>query len=277
MDEFKDTDVVGMRLPWTKTYGKLRLRPAEISVWAGVNSHGKSIALSNVTVDGVSQGERFCIASMEMKPRKLGRKMYQQICGHDNPTEEESQQILQFLGDHVWMFECYGTAKADKIVEIFDYARRRYGVTHFIVDSLAKCGFGEDDYNGQKGFVDVLMEFAGKYNVHVHLVVHMRKREDETKIPGKMDIKGTGAISDMVDNVFIIWRNKPKEEKIEAGEKGKLLEFDAVLNCVKQRETGVEPFVGLYFHKPSCQFLDYEDSPTKQYIYTRLAESQGVR
>jgi len=133
----------------------------------------------------------------------------------------------------------------------------------FVVDSLAKCGYGEDDYNGQKAFVDRLMEFAGINNVHVLLVVHMRKREDENKIPGKMDIKGTGAISDMVDNAFVWWRNKPKEEKGIA-----TTEADAILNCVKQRDTGEEPMVGLFFHKASCQFLDNQDEGPKQYVYT---------
>lgn len=265
MQEFKDSETSGMRLPWTKTHLTVRLRPTEISVWAGINSHGKSIALSHVAVEGIAQGEKFCIASMEMKPRKLGRKMYQQIVGHDNPTVPECNEVLKFLGDNVWIFEAYGTTKASKVLEIFSYARRRYGVTHFIVDSLAKCGFGEDDYNGQKGFVDRLMEFAGEHGVHVHLVVHMRKGENEAKIPGKFDIKGTGAISDMVDNVFVVWRNKPKETKVAAGEK--VLEADTIIDCVKQRETGVEPRIGLYFHKPSCQFVDHEDSPTRQYIF----------
>jgi len=265
MEEFRDTGLIGMKLPWPKTYAKIRLRPAEISVWAGINSHGKSIALSHVAVDGVSQGERFCIASMEMKPRKLGRKMYQQVCGHDNPNDAEAQQILRFLGDHVWMFEAYGTTKATRILEIFDYARRRYGVTQFIVDSLAKCGFSEDDYNGQKGFVDTLMEFAGKHNVHVHLVVHVRKGPGEGTVPGKFDIKGTGAITDMVDNSMIVWRNKAREKAIESGLMN--TETDMVLSVVKQRETGEEPVIGLYFHKPSCQFIDFEDSPPKQYLF----------
>lgn len=265
MDEFKNTDLVGMRMPWQMTHDKIRLRPSEISVWAGINSHGKSIALSHVVVDGVAQGERFCVASMEMKPRKLGRKMYQQIVGHDMPSAKEGGKALQFMGDHIWLFESYGTAKASRIIEIFNYARRRYGVTHFIVDSLAKCGFGEDDYNGQKGFVDKLMEFAGQHNVHVHLVVHIRKSGDEMHIPGKFDIKGTGAITDMVDNVFIIWRNKAKEMAEENGDKA--AGTDAVLSCVKQRETGVEPNVGLFYNKNSCQFSDYEDRAPKQYIY----------
>ena len=138
---------------------------------------------------------------MEMKPRKPGKKMYQQVLGHDEPNSVDYANVINFLGDNVWLFEVYGTAKADRIIEVFSYARKRYGIQLFIVDSLAKCGFGEDDYNNQKAFVDRLMEFAGKNNVHVVLVVHMRKREDEYKIPGKMDIKGTGAISDMVGDL----------------------------------------------------------------------------
>lgn len=265
IDEFKNSDIVGLKLPWGKTHNTIRLRPTEISVWAGINSHGKSIALSHVSVEAVAHGERVCIASMEMKPRKLGRKMYQQIVGHDNPNLEEANGARAFLGNQVWLFEAYGTAKASRILEVFLYARKRYGVTHFIVDSLAKCGFGEDDYNAQKAFVDQLMEFAGEHDVHVHLVVHVRKAGDENKVPGKWDIKGTGAISDMVHNVFIWWRNKAKEEAAGTGVVNQN-DADAVLNCVKQRETGVEPMVGLFFHSGSCQFTDGAGDPPKQYL-----------
>jgi twinkle protein len=265
MDEFENHAISGIRLPWLKTHSTIRLRPAEISVWAGINSHGKSISLSHVVVDAVSQGVRSCIASMEMKPRKLGKKMYQQVAGEERPNTETAKQIVEFLADNVWLFEVYGTAKADRIIEVFSYARKRYGIQIFVVDSLAKCGFGEDDYNGQKTFVDKLMEFAGKNNVHVLLVVHMRKREDELKIPGKMDIKGTGAITDMVDNCFVWWRNKKKEEE---GGGGKLAtDADAVLNCVKQRDSGEEPMCGLFFHKPSCQFVDGDGEPPKRYLF----------
>lgn len=265
VNEFTNSDVVGTRLPWLKTSSLLRLRPSEISIWAGINSHGKSIALSHVTVDAIAQGEKVCIASMEMKPRKLGRKMYQQIIGRDKPNSQESESAKDFLGDRLWLFEAYGTAKADRIIEVFIYARKRYGITHFIVDSLAKCGFGEDDYNSQKDFVDRLMEFAGKYDVHVHLVVHIRKQKDEQQLPGKMDIKGSGAITDMVDNVFIWWRNKGKEVARDRQEQVNENAPDAQLNCVKQRETGVEPNFGLFFHPDSCQFLNNYDDPPKQY------------
>jgi len=141
MEEFKNWSITGLRLPWLKSHDTIRLRPAEISAWAGVNSHGKSISLSHVVVDAVAQGEKACIASMEMKPRKLGRKMYQQIAGKETIDTVSAQNIVEFLGDSVWLFEVYGTAKAGRIVEVFDYARKRYGVSLFIVDSLAKCGY----------------------------------------------------------------------------------------------------------------------------------------
>jgi hypothetical protein len=47
---------------------------------------------------------------------------------------------------------------------------------------------------------------------------------------------------------------------------------DAILNCVKQRETGVESMFGLFFHPQSCQFLDPFDSPPKQYLVSESSE-----
>ncbi len=271
MDEFSNSETNGLKLPWSNTHKTVRLRPSEITVWAGINSHGKSIALSHVAVEAVARGEHVCIASMEMKPRKLGRKMYQQISGHAIPDQDDARKIVEFLGDRMWLFEAYGTTKASRIIEVFSYARKRYGVTHFIVDSLAKCGFGEDDYNGQKAFVDKLMEFAGEHDVHVHLVVHIRKQGDEKNIPNKMDIKGTGAITDMVDNVLIWWRNKHKEVVLDSDNKNEIeivqSQPDAVMDCVKQRETGEEFMFKLYFHKESCQFTDGPSDPPKQYLF----------
>jgi len=262
----------GMRLPWAKVGNDILCRPAEISLWAGINSHGKTTLLSQVEVDGISQGERFCVASMEMKPRKLGKQMYRQISGVAQPGGQYLPSLKKYLQDSIWIFEAYGTTKGDRILEVFEYARKRYGVTQFVVDSLAKCGFAEDDYNKQKQFVDRLMEFSREHNVHVHVVVHMRKRDDENKIPNKMDIKGTGALTDMVDNVFIVWRNKPKEADMKSDDAGKVSKAkgkpDAILKVVKQRETGVEPTYGLWWHGLSNRFMGYSDEIMKQYLYS---------
>ena len=177
----------GTRLPWSKSFNDVRLRKSEVTVWAGINSHGKSVLLSHVMVDSVTQRDRWCVASMEMPATKLGAKVYQQAGGVQHPAPKYSAKIRELIDHNIFIFTTYGTAKADKILEVFEYARRRYGVNHFLIDSLSKCGFAEDDYKGQKGLVDRLFEYSLENRVHVHLVVHMRKNESEEKVPGKWD------------------------------------------------------------------------------------------
>ena len=260
----------GLALPWIKTRPNIRLRYGEISLWAGFNGSGKSQVLGHITVDSIRKGEKWCAASMELKPPRLLARMYRQASGTNQPTPERCRTSISSLFDRkLYLFDVQGTAKADKIFECFEYAMRRYGCRHFLVDSLAKCGFGEDDYNGQKAFIDKLMEFAMHNGVHVHLVAHSRKRSAEQDMPDKMDVKGTGAITDMVDNVFLVWRNKPKEEAVQKsamGDPGQKLRGapDCVINCCKQRHGEWEGKVGLFFDRRSLQYVENEgDSPAE--------------
>lgn len=274
IDELNHTihDSPGVFMPWEKTRQDIKFRPGETTVWAGINGHGKSLALSHVLVDGVSQGTRWCVASMEMPPRQFGDKLYRQIgwrtgCGIEGDIKK--------FADEIFIFNEYGVTKSSKILEVFEYARMRYGVQHFIIDSLTKCGFAEDDYAKQKAYVDEIVEFGMIHNVHMHLVVHVRKADDETKKPGKFDIKGSGGISDVVNNVLTVWRNKRKE-KINSGEldiqdaverEAIIAGPDAILSCEKQKKTGTEGTYGLWFHPDSCQFLESSNSGPKQYIF----------
>lgn len=262
----------GEKLPWSKTTQTLGLRAGETTIWAGINGHGKSQLLGHVMVDSIAHGSRWCIASMEFKPHKLLARLFRQVCGSNRPSENEREALYRFCDDRLWMFDVQGTAKSQRILEVFDYAYRRYGVDHFCIDSLAKCGFGEDAYNEQKEFVDRLSDFARNNDVHVHLVCHSRKRQDEENMPDKFDIKGTGAITDMVDNVYIVWRNKAKEAKMNeaintpAKEALRRSAPDCILNCVKQREGEWEGIVKLWFDPASLQFLEGVDSPVLSYL-----------
>ena len=65
----------------------------------------------------------------------------------------------------------------------------------------------------------------------LHLVAHARKGQDESKAPRKMDVKGSGNIVNQADNVFSVWRNKPKEEADCPPE----TDPDAILYVDKQR------------------------------------------
>jgi twinkle protein len=142
-----------------------------------------------------------------------------------------------------------------------------------VIDNLTKCGFADDDYAGQKAFVEDLTDFARETNTHVAIVAHMKKTETGEERPvGKMGVKGSGGITDMADTVIEVWRNKPRERAIKAldqkneelAKAGAELEklddkyqkqADTLLLVSKQRATGEEPVIPLWFDKTSTQFL----------------------
>ena len=272
----------GVRLPWDKCESTVVLRPEEVSVWLGVNGHGKSQGMGQITLGAMSQGYRCCVASMEFKPVKWLKRMVRQAAALEHPTAAYVRHIAHWFHDKLWVFEATGTAKADEILEVFAYAARRYGVHFFLIDNLAKCGLAEDDYNGQKAFIDRLGDFAKDYGVHVALVHHMRKPKDENAPGSKMDAKGTGAITDMVDTVAVWWRNKPKEQAVKAAQlKGVepdpeiASKPDGLLIFGKQRNGEEEPTYALWFDQPSMQFLGRADHRPHQFVGFSAIEGWG--
>jgi twinkle protein len=270
-------------LPWPKTHAELRLEEGQLTIWSGFNGHGKSEMLLHFMVHRMAQGERVCIASMEVPPAKLiGRHILPMATASAEPSGPYRDVVYEWLGERLWLFNLTGTAKAERLMECFEYARKRYGVLHFVVDSLLKVGLDEDDYNGQKCFVERLCDFKNRTGAHMHLVAHARKRDEgESQAPKKHDVRGAGAITDLADNVLSVYRNKPKEEVLKENPpddeeftvKGKKYKAsvikmwpDAYLHCHKQREDGVEPSFGLWFDRGSRQFLEAQKEQPRRYV-----------
>lgn len=260
-DEYGRVDS-GMLLPWKKTHDKVKLREGEVSIWAGVNGHGKSAVVSYVTGWLACQGIKTCVASMEFRTALWLMKMNRQISGTNSPTEAFARHINRRLAETMYAFDVAGKSKASRIIEVFAYARRRYQIEFFVIDNLTKCGFADDDYPGQKAFVEELTDFARLTNTHVAIVAHMRKGETEDKPAGKMSVKGSGGIADMADTVIEIWRNKPRERALAiAAERKEPIpekyenQADTQLLVHKQRATGIEPIINLWFDFPTTQFL----------------------
>ena len=277
IDEFYPPagELPGFTLPWKMRKRPVKILRGEVSLWTGFNGHGKSLVLNQVAVSAMTQGERVCVASFEMHPRKTLSRMVRQSLGRETPERPEITATLEWLGGKLWIFDLVGTANIARIMEVFKYAYQRYGVQQFIVDSLLKCGIASDDYNGQKRFLDLLNDFANETNSHIHLVAHARKSENELTPPGKMDIKGSGDIGDLTSNVWCVWRNRLKEEdlaKLEAGETLKLSREeverapDALLQCVKARDDrNDEGKIALHFHKWSLQYHSHHDTRPHEY------------
>jgi twinkle protein len=273
-------------MPWRKTHSLVQFRPGEVTLWGGANGHGKSLVTGQVSLSLGSQGEKVCVASFEMKPVKTLERMARQWSGH-NPNDpafagnaEAQRQFLDlyeqfkdWTDTRLWLYDQQGTVSVSQVCAVVRYCAKELAITHFVVDSLMKCVSGEDDYNQQKAFVDELTAIARDYGIHVHIVHHIRKPADESHKPNKYDYKGTGAITDQVDNVISVWRNKVKEKKRAAGERLSDTEPDALLICDKQRNGEWEGNIGLWFDPTSQQFVANQgDEPLTLYRHPETGE-----
>lgn len=267
-------------LPWPKTNENFEFRKGEVTLWSGQNGHGKSLMTSQVALSLIGQDEKVCVASFEMKPSVTLQRMARMWIGC-NPFSVEFQgkegidaldglydQFGDWTDNRMWLYDQMGTADSATVIGMARYCAKELGITHVFVDNLAKCVKGEDDYNGQKQFVDELTSVARDYDMHIHLVHHLKKPANEHAIPDKHDNKGSGAITDLVDNVMLVFRNKAKEDAIkQQGEFAKQnSDPDHYLLCRKQRNyegSGEgEPTVKLWFHRDAQQYVaDPHDRP----------------
>lgn len=275
----------GLSLPWKKTWETVKLRPGETSIWAGVNGHGKSTLVSFIVASLGTGGVKTCVASMEYRAELWMMRMNRQAAGVPLPTEQFSRAITRAMSQNVKAFAVSGAAKAARILEVFRYARRRYQIELFVIDNLTKCGFADDDYPGQKAFVEAISDFARDEQTHVAIVAHMRKGDSEMQPAGKAAIKGSGGITDMADTVFEVWRNKPKEKAYEQAEIKResvpdkfLNEPDVLLQVLKQRYNGEEPGIGLWYDKATTQYLSAPEHYPRAMVQfrPRPVEQEGV-
>ena len=217
-------------LPWPSTLDGFAFRPGEVTVWAGSNGGGKSLMTGQAVLGLLKQGQRCCIASFEMKPKMTAKRMIRQFAGKSlesthyvkTPKQQKIDAYLrfkEFIGGNLFVYDQQGTVDSQKIEALVWHCATKLEVDHVVIDSLMKCVSGEDDYNAQKNFVDKLCSLARDHDIHIHLVHHIRKLSSEEVRPSKTDLRGSSAITDQVDNVLLVHRNKRKEHAMAAGDR----------------------------------------------------------
>ncbi len=250
----------GATLPWSKTHDHIRFREGEVTLWQGANGHGKSQLIGMTCLGFAEQAERVCIASFEMTPKATLLRMLRQAAQTGSPSADFADRFIDRLTGSLWLYNQMGEATTEMMVAVIRYCADRLKIKHIVIDSLMRVVKGEDDYNRQKDFVGQLCSLARDHGLHIHLVHHIRKLADENAIPGKFDSKGSGAITDQVDQVLTVWRNKRKQQDLEtAMRKGNVSDElrkvpDALLVCDKNRHGEWEGKIALWYHAPSLQY-----------------------
>lgn len=240
-------------------------RNEEISIWTGQNSSGKSTFLSQEAIHLMQEGKKICIGSFEMPPRKFLWWLLKQFNRTDFMNDETVNKSLEKLSSKLYIIDILGVIKEDNLFEIMEFGFRKYGIDTFIIDSLMKIDLTSETsklMGEQKKFVSKLKDFVSKYKSHIHLVAHPRKQEKDDSFVGKSDISGSGDITNLADNVFIIHRfsEEQKKTRLSNGKEP----FDAMVIVKKNREFGEVGSVGFYF-----------DKLTKRYMKTNVVDNFG--
>ncbi len=155
----------------------------------------------------------------------------------------------------MYVIDTHEEIEPARVLDCFTYAARRYEVKHFIVDSLSRLSFPlRDENNEHKKFSSDFLIFVKVNNAHGHLVAHPRKGYSDDDRPGKVDIAGTGHLTNLAHNVLIMWR--PSEELKERVRRQGKEPPDSRLMVVKNREWGTEGSVSLTFNPDVKKFYD---------------------
>lgn len=245
----------GLTLPWSKTHGKVLIRPGKVAVWAGWTHHGKTQMVKQVMLHGISDSEKVLIASMEEEVADVYCDMAVMACGEQQPKSEDLDRFNEFVAGQLWLYDQQGQIDPMRMNAVIRYAAAELKITQVVVDSLMMLQMQRDDYDAQARFVAQLHATAKDTGVTVHLVAHMRKRDgkggDET--PGTIhDIAGGHEIASMVDYVFLPWRDKRTKDKRPAESR-----YDCQLKVDKQRgRVNWLGIVDLNFHQGSRQFVE---------------------
>ncbi|MDD5037176.1 MAG: toprim domain-containing protein, partial [Methylococcaceae bacterium] len=115
-------DSHGVMLPWPKVMHLLQLRQSEMSIWTGISGHGKSQLLGQVMLSAADQGERICIASLEMKPGRTLQRMVRQALGTSMPLVQDIRRVMAWMEGRRWCYDFVGEVMTDDLLGIFTYA-----------------------------------------------------------------------------------------------------------------------------------------------------------
>lgn len=245
-------------------------RDEEVSIWTGQNSSGKSTFLSDEALHLIEQDKRVCVGSFEMPPRKYLWWLLKQhnadklIDEGDILTDQDVTNSLDELSENLFVIDILGTIQEDRLFEIMEFGYRKYGLNVFIIDSLMKIDLTSDTskiLGEQKKFVSKLKDFTANFKSHIHLVAHPRKASNDDEMTGKSDVAGSGDITNLADNVFVMHRYS-EEMKDKRAEEGKE-DIDSLLIVKKNREMGTTGYVGYKFHEHS-----------KTYTYVPITKKQ---
>jgi hypothetical protein len=216
---FSDDTCKGDTMPAAKTHDRLQFREHECSVWFGYHESYKSIYLNELITHWACRGIRCAVASFEMPATKLIALSVRQALALAKPDVDRIDFALEHLSEALTIYDVMGKVKPAHLLAVIRYCAVELGCRHFVIDNLTTLlPVGNDHSDLHKDFFSGCQTISRVTGMHVHCVAHTAKPDkgDETKMPTGYNIRGIGSVPDLAENLICVFRNKAKEDKIDA-------------------------------------------------------------
>lgn len=244
----------GLSMPWTEMSDMIRFEPGRWTLWSGRTHSGKTLLLRMLALHGVLNKTGFLFASLEEEPVEFLREALYQAAGRRTVSDEFIAAAVRLWSPHLKIFNHTGNIKPETVLGVACHAAKEYGTKHVVIDSLMKLSLRFDDYDGQRELGNLISRVAKQYSLHIHLVAHPRKLEDDFRPMSMNDVRGAGDVINQADKVITIER-APEDEAM-ARKAGIPEGCTNIFRVHKQRGdynwTGRVP---MYYHAGSRQLM----------------------
>jgi len=252
-------------------------RRGEVTVLTGPTGSGKTTFLGQLSIDFAEQKVNTLWGSFEIKNTRLMQKLLTQFSREGLPkAKEDKVQALENLADRfeelpLYFMKFHGGSDVDDVLDAMEYAAYVHDVQHIILDNLQfmisrngkAYGSSFDKFDDQDIAVEKFRKFATEKNVHVTLVVHPRKEDENAKL-GMSSIYGSAKATQEADTVLILQYDGKKK----------------FIEVKKNRFDGALGTLPLYFQHDSSRYSEQPDAsimPKKIQRTTRPGSSQPGR
>lgn len=203
-------------------------RRGELSIFSGHTGTGKTTLLAQLSLDFCMQGQPTLWGSFEIPNARLARLLLEQLYSSRTGApvgtlrEHFAEWAERFEELPMYFMRYYGSQPIERVVDAMEYGQYVHDVSHVVLDNLQFMTSGQSFARaGSFGRFEVmddatqkLRQFATEHKVHVSLVVHPRKENDDDAIQ-TASIFGSAKATQEADNVVILQRTRGEGRLLE--------------------------------------------------------------
>lgn len=253
------------------------LQKSGVSVMSGVRGSGKSTIAGQIIVNAINDRQNVVCYSGELNNKKYLRWLMRQAAGKNHVKvtasgvfleEDNESKIAEWMGEHFWLYNNKYGNKFKKIEQFLRVKLQECKADLCVIDNLMALDLSEydrDKYEAQTAFMWALKNLAELSNTHIMVVAHPKKADGFIRLN---DISGSGNISNIVDNAFLVHRvNNDFKIGYDATFKKNpesvgIIDSKTtnVIEIAKDREFGTQDvFVKLYFEESTKRLRNSMD------------------